>query len=211
MEANYLIYLVLGMVASFAGTIPVGPINISVVATTLRRNFRAGVIFSSSAAMVEILQSFLALQFGVLLSGLLFDNPYFQIGVSLVFFLIGSIFFFKKHKATVENSSKKSLPSWLSGMVISLLNPQALPFWIFVLGYYQSNRLIDIELMSLNQFSCILSFLLGVYLGKFAALSLYSYLSVYLSSRIGKLTFWMNKILGVVFILLAITQLFRLL
>lgn len=209
MHSNFIVYLALGMVASFAGTIPVGPINISVVATTIKRNFRAGVIFSSSAAAVEIIQSFIALQFGVILSSLLLDNPYFQMGVTIVLFLIGSIFFFKKQKGIVTEKTKKSLPAWLSGILIGLLNPQALPFWVFVLGYYQSASLIDMNLLSFDQFSCILSFFMGVYLGKFMALSLYSYLSTYLVSRMGQLTFWMNKVLGIVFIFLAITQLIK--
>lgn len=211
MEANFLMYLALGTVASFAGTIPVGPINISVVATTLKRNFKAGIIFSGSAAVIEILQSFIALQFGMLLSGLLFNNPSFQIAVSIVFLLIGVVFLLKKEQPALKNKSKKKLPAWLNGMLISLLNPQALPFWIFVLGYYQSASLIDMELLSLGHVNCVLSFLIGVYLGKFAALSMYSYLSVYLSSKIGHFAYWMNKILGAVFIILAFGQLFKLL
>ncbi len=211
MDANFIIYMLLGMGASFVGTIPVGPINISVVATTLKRNMRAGIIFSGSAAVVEIFQSFIALQFGVLLSTLLFSNPWFRIAVAAVFFLIGLIFIFKKQKVVVKESSKRNLPSWASGLIVSLLNPQALPFWVFVFGFYQSSSLIDMQLLSLEQMSCVMSFLIGVYLGKFAALSLYSYLSYYLSSRIGKLTFWMNKILGTVFIILALSQLWEIL
>lgn len=211
MEVNFLTYGALGIAASFVGTIPVGPINISVVATTIKRNFKAGIVFSSSAAFVEILQSFIALQFGMLLSGMLFNNPSFQFAVSVVFTTVGAIFLLKKEKVTLKNNSKKKLPAWANGIIISLLNPQALPFWIFVLGYYQSASLIDMELLSLGHVNCVLSFLIGVYLGKFAALSMYSYLSIYLSSKIGQFAFWMNKILGGVFIFFAIGQLLKLL
>ncbi|MEM1136279.1 MAG: LysE family transporter, partial [Bacteroidota bacterium] len=168
MEANFLLYFSLGMFASFMGTIPVGPVNISVVATTLQRNIRSGIIFSGSAAFVEIFQSFIALQFGVMLSSLLFENSTFKIIVTFIFFIIGLIFLLKKQKQHTEKVSKKKLPPWLSGILISVLNPQALPFWIFVLGYYQSANLIDINLMNGEQLLCITSFLVGVSLGKFS-------------------------------------------
>ncbi|MBT32986.1 MAG: hypothetical protein CMO01_25285 [Thalassobius sp.] len=210
METNFLIYLSLGMLASFVGTIPVGPVNISVVATTLNRNVRSGIIFSGSAAIVEILQSFIALQFGVLLSELIFTNDSFKIFVSLVFLAIGLVFLLKKQKAIIEDSAKKKLSPWLSGLVVAMLNPQALPFWIFVLGYYQSEHLIDMHLLQGAQLTCVFSFLLGVSLGKFSALSLYSYLSAYLSEKLKNLSYWMNKILGIVFILLSLSQIIKL-
>ena len=210
MEANFLIYLSLGMLASFVGTIPVGPVNISVVSTTLRRNVRSGIIFSGSAAIVEIFQSFIALQFGVFLSELIFNNVSFKLFVSFVFLVIGIVFLLKKQQSEIENTARKKLPPWLSGLVVSILNPQALPFWIFVLGYYQSEHLIDMNLLHGDQLTCIFSFLAGVSLGKFFALSLYSYLSGYLAEKLSNLSYWMNKILGVVFMMLAFSQIIKL-
>lgn len=53
--------LLIGWLASFTGTLPLGPINLSVVEVTVNRSFRAAIWLSVAAALVEIFQSLLAL------------------------------------------------------------------------------------------------------------------------------------------------------
>ena len=53
----------IALVASFGGTLPFGPINLSVVNTTINRSFKAALRFSTAAALVEILQALVAVRF----------------------------------------------------------------------------------------------------------------------------------------------------
>ena len=53
MEPSPALVFLLSMLASIVGTLPFGPINLSVVDTTINRSWRAAFHFSVAAALVE--------------------------------------------------------------------------------------------------------------------------------------------------------------
>lgn len=203
------IHFLLGMLASFIGTLPFGTINLSVVSTTVTHGFRAAIVVSVAVALVEILQSFIAFHFSVWIVENITHNLYLKLAVLFLFLAIGLYFLMRKATDGSASPNRFRLPNFLKGITLGLLNPQALPFWVFVIAYFQSTRLIALDGMDDDPL-LLMSFLVGVSLGKLAALTLYAVLSVRMMKKIGAMGLWMNKILGALFLLLALVQAFRL-
>ncbi len=197
----HVVHFFLGVVASFVGTIPFGPINLSVVDATLKQSLKAAVSMSIAAALVEILQSFIALHCGLLVTMSIEHYPVVKIIVFSLFILIGFLFFFKKTESNVEEKkSKLKASNFTKGAIVGLLNPQAIPFWVFVFTYFQMSHWIDYQLWH------VIALLIGVSVGKFLALLMYGLLSLAVAKRIQTLSTYMNKIIGSIFILIGVVQ-----
>ena len=205
MELNLLLAFGVGWLASFLGTLPFGPINLSVVDTTINKSFQAAIWMSVAAALVEIGQSFVALHCNFFINSYLETSPVVKVAALILFLVLGIVFFLKKSKPQDEESAEtKKGNSFIKGFFIALVNPQAIPFWIFVLAYLDSAQMIHLD-TSLG-IQIIIGFLLGVSVGKFSALLLFGILSRFIRNKTASLSLWMNKIIGSILILIAIIQ-----
>lgn len=194
-----------GWLASFLGTLPFGPINLSVVSRTVKESLRAGLWFAFAAAIIEIFQSFIALHCSAFISQYLESSPWVKWTTATLFILIGLFFILKKEKEKIisEKPAKKD-NNFLAGVFISILNFQAIPFWIFVLTYLDMSHHIRID-ASLSLLGIAL-FLIGVSTGKFAALALFGFASQRVKGRVHQLKYLMNKIIGTILMLIGIFQ-----
>ncbi len=177
---------------------------------TQRKSVQRTARLALAAALVEIGQLFLAIHFGRLLSDAL-NNDYVKYAVAVAFLGVGTLFLIKKNKATKpdkEITDKKSHP-FFRGLLVAVLNPQALPFWLFVLAFMQSMTFFSID--TLAQLDFLLVFLLSAAIGKWFALALYGYLSALIAGRLKTITKFINKIIGVVFLVLGMVQLIKIL
>ncbi|MEN0002696.1 MAG: LysE family transporter [Bacteroidota bacterium] len=195
----------IGTLATFIGTLPFGPINLSVVDTTLRKNLGAALWMALAAAIIEIVMAFIALHCSIYITMLLGESQWTKIGAILLFVVLGLFFFFKKPSAqsSTEQSPKKGNDFW-KGLGIAAINPQAIPFWIFVLTYLQTAQMI--ELSTQERLVVVLAFLFGVAVGKFGALALFGLLSQAIKSRATAASKWMNKIIGGILLLIGLGQ-----
>ena len=100
-----------------------------------------------------------------------------------------------------QMKDKRKTSPFLRGAIIGILNPQALPFWVAVIAALKSSAWV-----SFGMWDFILLFLFGVSLGKLVALLLYGKMSLLIVSRITSLSQWMNRIIGGIFIALALIQ-----
>lgn len=205
MTTILLLNFFLGLLTSFLGTVPLGLVNLSVVNTTIRKNFRSGFILALAASIVEIVHSFFAVHFGMLITDFISGEYHllFDLGIALSLLGIGLFFFFKKVEENEFKGKKKrlKLSSFMRGALMGLLNPQALPFWIFVISYLQMEHLTV-----LNMVEGIISFLIGVSIGKLLCLTLYGYVSTLIVKRLTTIAAVMNRVMAVIFILMSVFQ-----
>ena len=204
MVLSPLFVLILGWIASFLGTLPFGPINLSVVDTTIKKSFYAGLQFSIAAAIVEIFQAMIALHCNMLISHFFTTNPWTKMAAVALFIGLGLFFFLKKATHQTEEDSGKRKNNYIRGVIIAVLNPQAIPFWIFVLSYVESTY--HIFLSSYSGWFIVGLFLVGVSLGKLAALMLFGVLSKLICEKSSFLNLWMNKIIGSILIAIGLFQ-----
>ena len=189
---------------SFFGTIPFGTINVSIAEASIRRGVRAGIAMGIGASLVEFFQSYIALSFFNILS----TNPRMERTIIVtcipIFLVIGFYYFFKKNTAMPHPTNKASHVIGLAkGFMLSTLNLIAIPYYVFIGGYLHSANYISLE----PQF--IASFALGVVAGSFAVFLLYAQLGQYIRQKSERLSHYASKIVGLIFIAIAISQAFR--
>ena len=69
-----LLYFVVGLLACMLGTIPLGPINLTVVKTMVDHSAQWGTGIAIVASQIEILEALIAIWFGMVISRFLESN-----------------------------------------------------------------------------------------------------------------------------------------
>lgn len=207
MLESYLLHIIVGFLLSFIGSLPLGIINMTVVDTAIRKSLKAGIVLGAGAALIELIQSFIAIKF----THLFVENPavdfWFNIVALVVFVSLGIYYFFfvKAEKpATEQEEGEKRMPPFFKGMLVSSLNVLVIPYWIFYGTYLSSNGWMNVEL------DFLISFCIGVMLGAFALFALYAKLGLYIINRAEYLMNWVNKFIAIVFFGFAAYQLWKL-
>lgn len=192
----------LAFVISYLGSIPPGVLNLTVIDIAMRRAMRAAFAFSLAAALIEFIQGLIALKFSEYLS----MNPqvdfYIQVFVIPVFLGLGIYYLLQKvptdHEVEASNSN-----AFIKGALLSVVNPLAIPFWL-IWATYLSQKGFPILDDGVNMYS----FVIGISVGSFATLMTYAYLSKLILSKISSINQWINKIIGVILLVLGIVQVF---
>jgi L-lysine exporter family protein LysE/ArgO len=136
--ANPSLYFLVGMVACFIGTIPFGPINLTVVKTTVDHDRRRGMEVALAASLIEVLEALVAICFGLVISSFLESNVTFKLLIALAFISLAVFVFTRSSNPSLAQKNKPQRSYFKQGLLIAALNPQAIPFWIFALAAINS-------------------------------------------------------------------------
>ena len=202
---NPAFYFVVAMTACFLGSVPVGPINLVVVKTTVDYSPRAGLEVAVAASVVEILQAAVAIFFGMFISDLLQSNLYIKLGIAAAFILLAVVLFLRKTNPQFqeEGDEERRRSFFRRGLLVAVLNPQAVPFWIFALAAIS-------QYVSLAYTGYYLAFFLaGVMAGKLAALYGFVVASGYIREHLRDSCRLVNKVLAGVLLLIGLSQLWN--
>ena len=154
--------------------------------------------------MVEIFEASVAVIFGLAIEGFLRDNQLLQFIIFFAFVLLGIYFLLKKPKPIFyESSSSKKSSEFVKGIVVALLNPQAIPFWLFALAFVAPYHIIDFVGSNLY------FFLGGLFIGKLLALMLFTKGAKYIKSQMSLSSRIINKTMGGIFIIIGVIQAFK--
>ncbi len=199
MDSAFL-YLLVGFLACFIGTIPFGPINLAVVKTTVDYDRRSGSEIALAASLVEMLQALIAICFGMLISSYLDSNVVIKFFLAFIFIALAIFIFTRKPKPTLQNDGDRPSSFFRNGLIIAGLNPQAVPFWIFALAtisQYFEFQYIGVYLAS---------FLLGVFAGKLLALYGFVVGSTYLKAHLQESSTLVNRLLAGILLFIGLSQ-----
>jgi len=202
---NYILHLLLGLIAGTLVTIPLGPVNLLIVNTTISKNLKAAMIVASAASVMELLKPILAIYFSWLIIRHIESNMYIQLTVVLAFILIGLYFLLKKNTSVETENNRREMPEFMKGILISFLNIPALPFWIFFIAYCESTVGFDFSISTVGLF------LTGVFIARYGTLWMYARLSQYVYERSSLIALWLDRIIAIIFFVLALAQVFRIL
>lgn len=195
-----LLYFLVAMAASFIGTIPFGPINLTVVKTTVDHNQLRGIEVAFAASFVEIFEALVAIWFGLVVSAFLESNLFFRLFIATAFIGLAVLLFLRKTDPSLQEKNGVPQSFIKRGLLIAALNPQAMPFWIFALAaisQYFAFEYVGIYLAG---------FLLGVFAGKLLALYGFVIASGYLETHLQQSSQFVNKLLAGVLLLIGISQ-----
>jgi len=189
---------------------PPGPLSVFVVHTTLQKNIKIALWVILGGVLCESTYAYLATE------GVILFNKYPKVEYWIHWAIIGLLliigivtFFQKSAQIKHEDVSVNSIFfSFLKGISLSLFNPALLAFWIVVLLEYKHHNLLKITTLSEK-----IPFVLGAGTGTF--LLVYSY--TFIANKKRDLLFKyltdnrLNKIMGSIFIGLALLQLVNIL
>lgn len=185
---------------SFIGSIPPGAINLSVIQYAMEGKIREALRFSIASALVEFPYVLVAIFFSeLLLSTEVIINNLKIISTSLI--LVLAIINTYSYLTPSKKVKKINSMGFRKGLIISIFNPLAMPFWIGVSAY-----LINQKWLLLNSMEEIILFATGVSLGTLALLITLILISIRfnikvenqrLSKLIPALLFWVLGFYGV--------------
>ena len=198
--ANPLLYFGVGLLACFIGTIPFGPINLTVVKTTVDYDRRRGTEVALAASIVEIFEALVAISFGMVISAYLESNLIIKLVIAITFIGLAVFVFTRKSNPSLSENNENQQSFFNKGLLIAALNPQAIPFWIFALAAISQYFVFEYVGIYLA------SFLVGVFLGKLMALYGFVVASEYLKSHLQESSQWVNRLLAGILLFIGITQ-----
>ena len=198
--ANPLLYFGVGLLACFIGTIPFGPINLTVVKTTVDYDRRRGTEVALAASIVEIFEALVAISFGMVISAYLESNLIIKLVIAITFIGLALFVFTRKSNPSLSEKNENQQSFFNKGLLIAALNPQAIPFWIFALAAISQYFVFEYVGIYLA------SFLVGVFLGKLMALFGFVVASEYLKNHLQESSQWVNRLLAGILLFIGITQ-----
>ena len=192
----------LGVIINAIGYLPPGNINLTVVQITVTRGIKQALYFILAFATVEVFFTLGVMRFVQWLSSEIKVGQFIDIVMIVMFLILGiSTWRSRKDMPKADYSKKDSIRY---GMLLGVLNPMQIPYWLFVGTYLIAHEWIDIGYVSLTIFS------LGSGLG--AALALYGFarFAQYIKTRFMLNNYILNKAIAVFFFSLSAYHIFKL-
>src|SRR5688500_11666375 len=126
---------------SFIGSIPPGTLNLTVIQLGLEHRIGIAWRFAIAAAIVEYPYAWLAVEFESLITSSPVITQNIQLIASLIMIVLGAFNVLSARKpGKFYNRFNDS--GFRRGIVLGILNPLALPFWIGVTAYLKSQKWI---------------------------------------------------------------------
>lgn len=168
----------IGVVLSFIGSIPPGTLNLAVLQLGLEHKVKTAMRFAFAVALIEYPYAWIAVVFEdwITASPVVVDN--FQLITATVMILIGVFSIWSARKPT-EFSVRFNESGFRRGLILSILNPMAIPFWVAYTAFLKSQGWIDLSTPGL-----VHSYVLGTSVGVMILLTLFAVLAQKLSGYV---------------------------
>ena len=182
---------------SFIGSIPPGTLNLTIIQLGLEHRIAIAWRFAIATALIEYPYAWLAIEFESLItsSPAIIEN--IQLIAALVMVMLGvvNVWAAKKQGRFYQRFNDSG---FRRGIILGVLNPMALPFWIGVTAYLKSQQWITLS--SWEEKHCYLA---GVSLGALTLFMTLAYLAKRVISQFQHNTL-LKKIPGIILLALGI-------
>ncbi len=191
----YIQVFLMGVLFSFVGSIPPGTLNMIVLKLGLEQKTKTAFRFALAVALVEYPYAWIGVQFEYWLrsSPLVVKN--FELITAVVMLVLGVL-------SLLPAREKKAPPGSFSesgfrrGLVLSILNPMAIPYWMAFTAYMKAQGWLNLSSVGLLH-----SYVFGASVGTLSLLSLFIVLANRLAGYGDKYP-WVKRIPGVTLLLL---------
>lgn len=190
-----LVAFLLSFFFSFIGSIPPGTLNLTILQLGLEHKMNIAWRFAIASAMVEYSYAWLAIKFEqwITTTPLIVEN--LQLITAIVMTVLGLFNLWSENKPT-KFSQQFSKSGFRRGIVLSILNPLALPYWLGITAYLKSQRWVE-----LSSTLTLQSYLVGVVSGSLLLLVLLAYLATRIASRLQQYT-CIKRVPGIMLLIL---------
>lgn len=200
------LYFFIVLVAAFVAATPPGASNIAVINTTIKVSISKGLNIAYGAGFGEVILAFLALQFSMTFSIFFATNPWVQVVFILLFLLAGLYFIFKnriKFSLKKAKDSKRTKATFTTGLLLALLNPPVLIFWLLAFSVIHKYVIMVSENSSILTLALLFT---GICIGKVLVLYFYGKWGNTISKREKCDTTKLYRIIGIALVTLSIIQ-----
>lgn len=180
---------------SFVGSIPPGSINLSVIQLSMQGKIAAAFRFCLAAALIEFPYGYIAVIFEsyITSSPIIVNNFRLITGITMI--ALGILNILPDRKKS-EQLRKFKESGFRKGVLISILNPLAIPFWVGVTAYLKHQGWIEVD-----STIKIIFYVLGISLGTFSLLAVLALIAKRLGNFADKGNI-LKLVPGIVFFLL---------
>lgn len=190
---------------SFLGSLPIGTLNLSVANYAFRHDLAGAVGFSLAAIAIEMTLVRLALMAVRRLERLTHLYRLFSLlacGILLIF-AFTSLLAAWQMQTFQASLPFSTLDPVLSGILLSLLNPLHLPFWMGWTAILRSKKLLDDQARSYN------TFITAIGAGTSLAFCVYGTAGGLLIQFLGSRQVLLNWVVGIALLVTALIQLYK--
>jgi threonine/homoserine/homoserine lactone efflux protein len=196
-----LLSFLLAFFFSFIGTIPPGSINLTMLQLGLEHKMNIAWRFAITVSIIEYPYAWIAIKFEKLITSSPVVTENFQLLAGIVMLTLGIINLWSSQN-TGKIIGKFHESGFRRGLILALLNPLAIPFWVGVTAYILSLKMIRLETNA-----SLHAYLLGVSTGTLSLLIVLAYLAKKLVKHFQRQDAILKKIPGFTMILLGIYSL----
>lgn len=183
----------IGVVISYAGSIPPGTINISVLQYGLKGQKSLALRFGLGACLVEFVYAAATVKFQLFLTEHTIISEHFQMFSALVLLSLGILNLTRKRKPKDGAVVPASPKAFRKGLLMGIANLMVIPFWLGVTAYLQNTKLIVITWYNL------FIYVTGISIGTFLLVVTVAYLS-HRFQKVVENKNLVSKIPGIVFL-----------
>lgn len=162
----------LAFLFSFVGSIPPGTLNLTMIQLGMDHRLNTAWRFAIAAALIEYPYAWLAVEFESLLTSSTLIEDNFRLFTGLVMIVLGCFNIWSATKTGSIALQKINKSGFRRGVVLSLLNPLALLYWLGITAYLKSVRWIELDTAWQ-----VHGYLLGVSMGALCLLTAMAYLA----------------------------------
>ncbi len=189
------------VIINFVGYIPLGNINLTSVQISVNRGMKQALYFITAFSLVEGLFTYVLMRFAEWFAS---HEKWLNAldWILIVMFLIMGVVVLNmaEHPKNVEYRRRDSVRY---GIILGILNPMQIPFWMIGGTYLISNHWITTAGWGLEIFS------VGASIGAFICLYLFARFAQYIQDRFALSSRIINRSIGGVFFLLAVIHIVK--
>ena len=194
---TYLIAFVIGLVFSFVGSIPPGTLNLCVLQLGLENKVATALRFALAVSIIEYPYAWVAVVFEDWLTSSPAITRNFQLITAVVMLVLGIFTVLSAQKPTAF-AERFNASGFRRGILLSVLNPMAIPFWVGVTAYLKAQGWITLLTMG-----HVHSYVAGTSVGAMLLLTLFALLARRLSGYITQ-SKWVKLAPGITLLALGI-------
>ncbi|QNK64769.1 hypothetical protein H7F33_09940 [Pedobacter sp. PAMC26386] len=193
------------LVISFLGSLPLGTLNLSVANFVFKDNIPGAIAFAIAAIVVEIVLVRIALVTVNRLEGLKRFYKLFNIVTCLILIVLSMISLNAAYNRCKFEAGLpfSNLNPFLSGLLLSVINPLHLPFWMGWTAVLKSKNILDHSLGSYNVYVA------GIGIGTSLAFLTYGTIGHLLITNLLNYQILLNWLVGITLLLTALIQFYK--
>lgn len=161
----YLYVFFLGFFFSFIGSIPPGTLNVSILQLALQHKIGIATRFAFAVAVIEYPYAWIGVKFESWISSSPVVVENFQLIAAVVMTALGVLNLLPARQSNSEFAQKFHASGFRRGLLLSVLNPMAIPYWMGFTAYLKATGWIELPSAGLLH-----TYVLGTSIGALALL-----------------------------------------